>query len=218
MDTLSGDWPAPRERRIMTLMLERPTIGGTEPPSFEALLDLLDELNVPDGYKAEIIKGNIVVSPWSKGYYATVMELVCDQLRPRLPEGHRISYGPFLYVFPGSERAYGPDIHAAHSRTYQTTSNRLDGEGLSFVAELTSVSTRDDDLTDKVETYGRAGVPVYLILDMQEERATALWTPSAKGYESRLTVPFGEKLQIPTPFDCTLDTSGFLAPEEPEES
>jgi hypothetical protein len=31
-------------------------------------------------------------------------------------------------------------------------------------------------------------------------------------------VPFGEKLQIPAPFDGTLDTSGFLAPEEPEES
>ncbi|WP_323138156.1 MULTISPECIES: hypothetical protein [unclassified Streptomyces] len=49
-------------------MLERPTIGGTEPPGFEALLDLLDELNVPNGYKAEIIKGNIVVSPGSKGF------------------------------------------------------------------------------------------------------------------------------------------------------
>jgi Uma2 family endonuclease len=197
-------------------MLERPTTNGNGPRSFEALLDLLDELNVPDGYKAEIIKGSIVVSTWSKGYCAAVMERVCDQLRPRLPEGHRISCGPFLYVFPGSERAYGPDVHAAHRRTDETTSNRLDGEGLSFVAELTSVSTRDDDLTDKVETYGRAGVPVYLILDMQEEQATALWTPSAKGYESRPTVPFGEKLQLPAPFDCTLDTSGFQAPEAPE--
>lgn len=197
----------------MTLMTERPiTISGTESPSFEGLLDALDELYVPDGYKAEIIKGNIVLSPWSKGYYADVMDLVCDQLRPHLPEGHRIGWGPLLYVFPGLERAYGPDIHAAHRRTRQTTSNRLDGEGLSFVAELTSPSTRIDDLTDKVEVYGRAGVPVYLVLDMQEERAIVFCDPSDNGYQAKYTKPFGEKLYIPDPFGCELDTAGFQAP------
>ncbi|WP_030667824.1 Uma2 family endonuclease [Streptomyces cellulosae] len=203
----------------MTLMIERPTmstISSTDPHSFEAMLGDLDRLNVPDGYRAEIIRGNIVVSPWSKGYYLDVMELVCDQLRPHLPEGHRISNGPFLYVFPGSERAYGPAIHAAHRNVGKTTSNRLDGEALSFVAELTSSATRDDDLTDKVETYGKAGVPVYLILDMQEEKATVLWAPTAEGYTARLTKPFGEKIEIPAPFDCTLDTTGFQALEAPE--
>ncbi|MFE7273631.1 Uma2 family endonuclease [Streptomyces sp. NPDC057623] len=200
----------------MTLMTERPTISGTEPRGFEALLDDLDELIAPDGYKAEIIRGSIVLSPFSKGYYTDVMELICDQLRPCLPEGHRISYGPNLYVFPGDERAYGPDVHAAPRRAFRTTSNRLDGDALSFVAELTSPSTRDDDLTDKVFVYGRAGVPVYLLLDMQEEQSTVFWTPSAKGYESRCTRPFGEKLPIPAPFDCTLDTTGFQAPEADE--
>lgn len=196
----------------MTLMTERPTIGGTGPRNFEALLSDLDDLVVPVGYKAEIIKGNIVLSPWSRGYYHRVMELVCRQLTPALPDGHTIGSAPFLYVFPQDERAYGPDVHAAPRQVYETVSNRLDGEALSFVAELTSASTRDDDLTDKVEVYGRAGVPVYLILDMQEERATVLWAPSAKGYESRCTQPFGEKLCIPEPFDCLLDTSGFRAP------
>jgi Uma2 family endonuclease len=195
----------------MTLMTERPTTSGVEPNSFDDLLDTLDELDVP-GYRAEIIKGSIVRSPWSKGYCLRAMELICDQLRPHLPEGHLISVGPFLYVFPGDERAYGPDIHAASRQAFTTTSNRLDGEALSFVAELTSPSTRDDDLTDKILVYGRAGVPVYLVLDMQEEQATVFWTPSGKGYESHCTRPFGEKLPMPAPFDCTLDTAGFGAP------
>ncbi|MFH0177385.1 Uma2 family endonuclease [Streptomyces cacaoi] len=197
----------------MTLMTERPTTSGTEPHSFEELLDVLDELHVPDGHRAEIIRGSIVVSPWSKGYYLDVMDVVCEQLRPHLPEGHRITFGPFLYVFPGSERAFGPDIHAAHRSVSRTGSSRLDGEALSFVAELTSSSTRDDDLTDKVEVYGKAGIPVYLLLDMQEERATVFWAPSAKGYESHCTMPFGEKLAIPAPFDCILDTTSFGAPK-----
>ncbi|WP_181804517.1 Uma2 family endonuclease [Streptomyces shenzhenensis] len=196
----------------MTLMTERPTISGTEPDSFEELLDVLDELNLRDGFKAEIYRGKIVVSPWSKGYYHRVMEQVCEQLRPCLPEDHRLSIGPFLYVFPGDESAYGPDIHAASSRAFETESNHLDGEALAFVAELTSPSTRDDDLTDKVTVYGRAGVPVYLLLDMQAKQATVFWTPSATGYESHCTRPFGEGLHIPKPLDCTLDTTGFHAP------
>ncbi|WP_431995031.1 Uma2 family endonuclease [Streptomyces griseoflavus] len=196
----------------MTVMAERPTTTGTEPDSFEGLLRTLDELDVPDGYKAEIIRGNIVVSPWSKGYYLDVMELVCEQLRQHVPEGHRVSYGPFLYVFPGVERAYGPDIHVAHRSASRSTGNELDGEALSLVAGLTSASTRDDDLTDKVVTYGKAGVPVYLLLDMQEEQATVFSMPSAKGYEARCTKPFGEKLPIPEPFGCVLDTTGFTAP------
>ncbi|KUO08065.1 Uma2 family endonuclease [Streptomyces sp. DSM 15324] len=199
----------------MTLMAERPVISGTTPRSdFEGQLDLLDELNVPDGYKAEIVRGNIVVSPWSKGYYEDLIELVCDQLRPRLPEGHRISTTPYLFVFPGAERAYGPDIHAGHRGAYRTTSNRLDGEGLSFVAELTSVSTRDADLTEKVEVYGKAGVQVYLVLDMQKQQATVYWTPTARGYRSSCSMPIGEKLPIPAPFDCILDSSGIQLPEE----
>ena len=81
----------------MTSMTERPTTNGTEPRgSFEDLLDLLEELNVPDGYNAEIIRGNIVVSPWSKGYYTRVMKLVCAQLEPYLPEGHIIERGRSL--------------------------------------------------------------------------------------------------------------------------
>ncbi|MYS72126.1 Uma2 family endonuclease [Streptomyces sp. SID5926] len=196
----------------MTVMAERPTMSGTEYQGFEELLVALDELAVPDGYRAEIMRGSIVVSPWSRGYYTLVMRLVCEQLEPHLPDGHVIDRAPNLFVFSGVERAFGPDVYAAEATALATVSNHLDGEALSFVAELTSFSTRHDDLTDKVETYAKAGVPVYLLLDMQEEQATVLWTPSAKGYESRLTMPFGEKLPIPAPFDCLLDTAGFKAP------
>ncbi|KPI28869.1 protein of unknown function DUF820 [Actinobacteria bacterium OK074] len=180
---------------------------------FEGMLDDLDELRVPAGYKPEIIGGNIVLSPWPKGFYTRVMRRVCGQLEPYLPGGHLLDRTPHLFVFPGAERAFGPDIHAAHAQTYETDSVHLDGEGLSFVAELTSVSTRSGDLTDKVEVYGKAGVPVYLVLDMQQEQAIVFGSPSPRGYETRFTKPFGEKLYIPDPFGCTLDTTGFQAPQ-----
>jgi Uma2 family endonuclease len=125
-----------------------------------------------------------------------------------------MSLGPFLYVFPGDECAYGPDIHAAHEQVFETESYHLDGEALSFVAELTSTSTREEDLTDKVEVYAEAGIPVYLVLDMQKEQAIVYSSPSAVGYEVRFSKPFGEKIYIPDPFGYALDTSGFQAPDE----
>ncbi|MGW1284911.1 hypothetical protein ACWD4N_14635 [Streptomyces sp. NPDC002586] len=57
-------------------MLERPTSSGTDPNRFEDLLNALDELHVPDSFKPEIIRGDIVVSPWSQAYYLDVMDLV----------------------------------------------------------------------------------------------------------------------------------------------
>ncbi|MFD7441870.1 Uma2 family endonuclease [Streptomyces sp. NPDC059909] len=200
----------------MTAMLERPTTIDTPHGSqrFEALCRTLLSMEVPDGYRAEIVGGNIVMSPWSRGFYLPIMESIQDQLKPERREGHTMSAAPFLFTFPGEERAYGPDIHAAATAAFQTDSHYIDGEALSFVCELTSSSTRLVDWQDKVPVYGRSGVPVYLLIDVQEKAATVFWEPSAKGYLSRTTVPFGAKLEIPDPFGCELDTSTFQIPAE----
>ncbi|MBN3928568.1 hypothetical protein IQ279_02715 [Streptomyces verrucosisporus] len=50
------------------------------------------------------------------------------------------------------------------------------------------------------------------LLDMEEQAATVFWRPSERGYDSRLTTPFGEPPRIPEPFGCDLDTSGFKTP------
>ncbi|MCZ7460382.1 Uma2 family endonuclease [Streptomyces sp. WMMC940] len=203
----------------MTLMLERPTTieAARGTPQFEALCDTLLSMEVPDGYRAEIVRGNIVMSPWSRGFYLPVMESVLDQLKPERPQGHIMSSTPFLFAFPGEERAYGPDIYAAAPSAFRTDSRYVDGEALSFVCELTSSATRLVDWQDKVPVYGRAGVPVYLLLDMQEQTATVFWEPSAKGYLARRTAPFGEKPEIPDPFGCELDTGVFEVPADATE-
>ncbi|MCI0384633.1 hypothetical protein [Streptomyces sp. CNQ085] len=38
------------------------------------------------------------------------------------------------------------------------------------------------------------------------------WRPSGRGYDSRLTTPFGEPLRVPGAFGRDLDTSGFKTP------
>lgn len=200
----------------MTLMLEHPTAIEVPPGSarFQALCRTLLTMEVPAGYRAEIIGGNIVMSPWSQKFYMPIMRSIRSQLQPHAPAGHMAESSPFPFTFPGMERAYGPDVYVVAESAFQGRGRFVDGEALSLAAELTSTSTRDADWHDKTPVYGKSGVPVYLLLDMEEETATVFWQPSSQGYVSRLTVPFGEPLHVPEPFDCDLDTSSFGAPRE----
>ncbi|MFP3988244.1 Uma2 family endonuclease [Streptomyces sp. E11-3] len=87
------------------------TIDTPEEGTFEAMLRTVEELDTPDGYKAELIRGKIVVSPRSKLRDKRPMKLLRQRLEPHAPKGHDVDVAPFLFSFPSTERAYGPDLH-----------------------------------------------------------------------------------------------------------
>ncbi|MET7655885.1 Uma2 family endonuclease [Streptomyces sp. NPDC005486] len=191
-------------------MTERPAaIETPRSGAFEDMLRIVEELDTPAGYKAELIRGKIVVSPGSKLRYLRPMRRLREQVEAHAPGGHVTETSPFLFVFPSSERGYGPDLFVADESAFDAEGRHADGAALSLAAELTSDSTKDVDWIDKMETYGRV-VPVYLLLDMGIGEINVLWDPSPKGYRSRTNVPFGRPVRIPAPFDFELDTSGFL--------
>lgn len=201
----------------MTIMAERPTaIDALSAGAFDDMLRIVENLDTPAGYKAEIIRGKIVVSPWSKLRYKRVMKSLRLQLEPHAPEGHDVDVAPFLFAFPGSERGYGPDLFVAEESAFDAEGRHADAAALSLVAELTSDSTKDVDWLDKMETYGRI-VPVYLLLDMRVQEINAFWDPSPKGYRSRTNIPFGRPLHVPAPFDFELETGEFALPESDAE-
>ncbi|MFD3806083.1 Uma2 family endonuclease [Streptomyces sp. NPDC058611] len=192
-------------------MTERATPIDTTlsaPPTFESLLRTVEEMNTPDGFKAELIRGKIVVSPWSKPRYVRPMRALRRQLDAEAPDGHIVETSPFLFRFPSAARAYGPDLFVADEAAFEADGRHADGAALSLVGEFTSVSTKDADWTDKLDVYGLL-VPVYLVVDMQGSEITCFSDPSPHGYRSRTTVSFGEPLHVPEPFGCVIDSSGF---------
>ncbi|NXY97014.1 Uma2 family endonuclease [Streptomyces sp. BR123] len=190
-------------------MIERDnTIEAPSPPTFEDLLRTVEEMHTPDGFKAELIRGKIVVSPWSRLRYYVPMRALREQLGAHAPEGHVADIAPFLFRFPTAGRAYGPDLFVADLAAFEEDGRHAEGSALSLVAEFTSVSTRDADWVEKLEVYGRL-VPVYLVVDMQDAEITCFSEPSPHGYRSRQTVSFGKPLDIPRPFGFALDTAAF---------
>lgn len=193
----------------MTIMSERATpIERAAPPTFETLLRTVEEMDTPDGFKAELIRGKIIVSPFSTLRYLRRMRALREQLQAHAPEGHIAEIAPFLFRFSAAERAYGPDLFVADESAFESEGRHADGSALSLVGEFTSVSTRDADWNEKLDVYGRL-VPVYMVVDMQDSEITCFWEPSPHGYRSRTTVSFGEALHVPEPFGFAIDTTGF---------
>ncbi|MFI1253652.1 Uma2 family endonuclease [Streptomyces netropsis] len=190
-----------------------PPVPGSDEFGFDKMRRDLEQINAafPDGYRGEIIRGRIVVSPWSKGKYRPMMRSFVRQVTPHAPEGHEVDTASFLFVFPSHSRGFGPDIHVSDAELTDVDSIYLPGEALSLVGELTSKSTADFDRLDKVEVYGKAGVPVYVLVDVLNETVTVYSSPAEGGYRRHTLVKFGDKVQIPAPFDCELDTADWQA-------
>ena len=190
-------------------------MGALRGGAFEEMLRIVEELETPDGYRAELIRGKIVVSPWLELRDMKPLRSLRRQLERHAPHGCNADVAPFLFSFRRFKRAFGPALHVADESAFEAEGRHADGAALSLVAELTSASTKDADWLDKLDTYGRV-VPVYLVLDMQVGEVTAFWDPSPKGYRSRTTVTFGTSLHVPPPFDFDLDTSDFAAGADAE--
>ncbi|MFI9718393.1 Uma2 family endonuclease [Streptomyces sp. NPDC052396] len=169
-------------------------------------LELTNEA-MPDGYRAEIIGGKIVCSPWTLPRYGPILDSLVDQLSLHEPAGHSTMGSPHLYVFPRLARGYGPDVHVADDDACHVQGILLPGSALSLAAEVTSPATRFIDLTDKLDVYGRAGVPVYVLVDTARRAVTVYSDPSPdRGYRAHTQIKFGDKVAIPAPFNCELDT------------
>ncbi|MBB0245308.1 Uma2 family endonuclease [Streptomyces alkaliphilus] len=168
----------------------------------------------PDGRRAEILGRGIVPVEPRPLRFRPVMKLLRERLLPHVPEGQDVEVAPFLFVFPESGRAFGPDLYVVDEEAFGAPGRHGNGSALSLVAELTSGSTKETDWTDhwtdRAAAYGRV-VPVYLVLNMQEGQLTIFRSPSEQGYRARRTVPFGSPVPVPAPFDFTLDTIGFEA-------
>lgn len=85
---------------------------------------------------------------------------------------------------------------------------RVGPDGIAMVVEVTS-SRPEADRRSKRYGYARAGVPLYLLVDRDEERAVLFSGPDGKDYGHIDQVPFGKPLPLPEPFAIELDTSGF---------
>ncbi|MER6120215.1 Uma2 family endonuclease [Streptomyces sp. NPDC001743] len=183
---------------------------------WDYLLRTWQELDVPEGWRAEIDEGQIVLVPPPHAHHNGIAAKVQRRLYANLPDELEIYQTLGVHVAP-LDKLYVPDLVVMPAELIDAadpeTSDPVDASEALLIVEITSKGNAREDRTKKYRAYARAGVPMYLLIDRFDTRgpmATLFTEPNEDGtYKRSDPVPFGKPLVLPAPFDVTLSTDAF---------
>lgn len=182
---------------------------------WDALLETWRDLDVPEGWYAEIGDDRIRLSPSPPARDKRITAALRRALLTVLPDewevfealGVRLVCSeelrvPVLVVFPDA-------VVAAVSAEAHPSVDA--GEAL-LVVEITSPPDVDAERERMRDAYAQAGIPTYLLVDRFDRHgptSTVFTEPKNGAYQLARRVPFGDQLHLPEPFDLKIDTSAF---------
>lgn len=175
----------------------------------DALADAAERIEVPDGYRVEVIEGNIVVSPTPMGPHALSASRLRTALKACLPPDAE-DVEMVTLDLPESGQRYIPDVLVMPSGVLLREEWLFPADEALLVAEITSPSNAETDRVRKLRGYARSTVPMYLLIDRGERTVTLFAEPEGGAYRRHVQVPFGEKIEMPEPFTGSLETGSLV--------
>ncbi|WP_433182523.1 Uma2 family endonuclease [Actinoallomurus sp. CA-150999] len=161
--------------------------------------------------KIEIIGGRIVVREGPTIDHAEVIFQLLLQLMPFVAErAWEIWQDVALFLGPQVDR-YRPDLLVVPPDPPKWGDDHVFGNATHLVVEVVSKSSVRDDHEIKPRTCARGGVPLYLVVDAFAGKARLLSRPGKDGYGHEVDVKLGEPLDLPAPWELTLDTAPLTA-------
>lgn len=169
--------------------------------------------DTPEGYRAELFDGEIVVTPPPNGNHENAIDQIVWQVFRNSTVEMSFSANKGLIVPSGGDAVSGrviPDITFAPRdlNLFQGALPWMDPSGVAMIVEVTS-SHPERDREGKRRAYAGARIPLYLLVDRREEQAVLLADPDGDDYFRESKAPFGKKLSLPEPFGFELDTGSF---------
>ncbi|RPF34558.1 Uma2 family endonuclease [Streptomyces sp. TLI_185] len=170
----------------------------------EVLWQAWKAMELPEGYRAEIIEGVIEVSPTGRFSHSQIVFMLREALGEFLKGGDFATRNGTNVIH--ESRVWVPDLFvvATDPERYVTD----DGIGLTAGAvraifEVTSPGKRSlaRDRVGKRREYARAGIPIYVIIDDYDvQGAVTVFTrprPDKADWEDIHRVPYGTEVTIP---------------------
>jgi len=182
----------------MTVLMDRPS--ATDENWNPKPEELLDSLELPPGYKAELIEGDIVVTPPPSFNHESVLMRMSRQLYPR----DWATAGNLGVVTPLGR--FVPDLVVTSFDYWERDSDESwqTSADIAMVVEVTSSNpTKDRD--PKRRGYAKAEIPLYLLVDRQTKETVLFSEPENGDYRAADRRPLGDPIPLPAPFSFTLE-------------
>ena len=193
----------------MIVMTREPETPGD--PTLEDFLSL----DTPEGYRAELIDGEIVVTPPPNGNHGHCISRIVEQVFAS--SAMRMDFGGNKgLIVPGTVTAISG--HLIPDLTFTPRDKdlfrgappwMLPGD-VAMVVEVTSSSPHHDRF-GKRYGYAAAKIPLYLLIDRQQGHTTLFSDAVGNDYTTQTQVPFGGSIKLPPPFSFTLETEDFAS-------
>ncbi|MHC5907125.1 Uma2 family endonuclease [Streptomyces sp. S6] len=176
--------------------------------------ETFENLEVPEGYKAELIWGDIVMMTGPDKVHNRIVQAVQDQI----PSDRWDRLQTQDVAIPEENSEPQPDLVILELGADDSPGRLVPAAALTLVVEVVSKTSAHRDYVQKRSIYAAGGVPAYLIIDPFEARCLVLSEPSGRGmsadYQSERTRKFGDPVPLPW-LGIELDTSRFGTLQRP---
>jgi Uma2 family endonuclease len=157
--------------------------------TYAQLLGVLDRLETPPGFKSELVRGEIVLTPQGREHSEIIQAGQEAARAAGVPRWRSVS--DVLSPFPGSRSGFCPDVSILR-RTADRAAKPLPSSDIAAVIEVVSGDLGEKDYGIKVDEYAAAGIDAYLIADPFKGLCTLYSEPVAGRYPTPTTHPFGD--------------------------
>jgi len=168
-----------------------------------------DDLDLPEGYRAEIIGCQIAVSASPFGKHALIVRRIERAVGDVLPPDYEVFENTTLEE-PEGDR-YIPDLAVWPIPLIETDVQWIfPASECLFVLEVTSPGQQARDRS-KANGYARGGVPTHFLADRSARECVVFSDPMDSSYRTTTVFKFGEIVPLAFPGGSTarIDTSAF---------
>ncbi len=176
--------------------------------TLDAMFEWLEKMPVPEGFKVEIVEGNIFMSP-QRDVHWNIIRRIVRALEDRF--GMNVNVLSDVRVdYPGHLNGFASDVTLLAEGAVKNDKGLWRYQDVEFVVEVISKGTAANDYGPKKAAYAEAEVPIYLIADPYTGKCHLFTEPKEGDYLSELSVHFGTEIDLTnTVVGLTLKTDDF---------